>query len=121
MPFPVFTYPKQQGSWDLFTSTYNVQTYDVNPIGTATNLLSILDQDNIEKIAIVKDFKDIGWLAPRAANGAVYITTKNAKPGEKLLSVNGYFGYALTPGVNTLNAASEKNFRPSFLSKVCIG
>lgn len=101
--------------------TYNIQTYDVNPIGTATNLLSILDQDNIEKIAIVKDFKDIGWLGPRAANGAVYITTKNAKPGEKLLSVNGYFGYALTPGVNTLNAASEKNFRLPFYQKYASG
>lgn len=101
--------------------TYNIQTYDVNPIGPATNLLSLLDQDNIEKIAIVKDFNDIGFLGPRASNGAVYITTKNAAPGEKLLSVNSYFGYALTPGINTLNAATEKNFRLPFYQRYGAG
>src|SRR5690606_21246167 len=94
--------------------TYKIQTYDMNPIGPATNLLSILDQDNIEKIEIVKDFKDLGLLGPVASNGAVYITTRNAQPGEKRLSINSYFGYGLSPVVNTLNAATEKNFRLPF-------
>ncbi|MFV0605154.1 MAG: TonB-dependent receptor plug domain-containing protein [Niabella sp.] len=94
--------------------TYNIQTYDVNPLGSSTNLLSVFDQEDIEEISIIKDFKDIGLLGPRASNGAVYITTKNAKPGKKLLSINGYYGYALSPKVNTINAATEKNFRLPF-------
>lgn len=96
---------------------YNIQTYDLNPIGPSTNLLSIVDQDNIEKIDIVKDFKDAAQLGPRAANGAIYITTKNARPGEKLLSINGYTGYGLAPSVNTINAATEKNFRLPYYAK----
>ncbi|MCH5598314.1 Plug domain-containing protein [Niabella ginsengisoli] len=96
---------------------YNIQTYNVSPIGPATDLLSILEQDNIEKIDVVKDFKDLGVLGPRASNGAIYITTKNAKPGEKLLSINSYFGYALTPAINTTNAYSDKNFRLPFYYK----
>src|SRR5699024_10157007 len=57
---------------------YNIQKYKFNPIGPATNLLSSIDIDNIASIKVLKSADALALLGPRAANGAIMITTKDA-------------------------------------------
>ena len=51
---------------------YNVKSTEVNPIGTATNILSGLNLDNVASIEVVKDAAQLAKLGPLAANGAVF-------------------------------------------------
>ncbi|MBO9596117.1 MAG: SusC/RagA family TonB-linked outer membrane protein [Niabella sp.] len=96
---------------------YNIQSYTVNPAGPATSLLATLSLDNIEQIRLVKDYKDAALLGPWASNGAIYITTKTASAGENRVSINSYMGYVQEPGITTINAEYEKNFRMPFYAK----
>ncbi|WP_300598579.1 TonB-dependent receptor plug domain-containing protein [Niabella sp.] len=96
---------------------YNIQSYSVNPAGPATSLLSALNLDNIDQVRVVKDYKDAALLGPFAANGAIYITTKTAAAGENKVSINSYLGYVQEPGITTINAAYEKDFRMPFYAK----
>ncbi|MCH5597282.1 TonB-dependent receptor plug domain-containing protein [Niabella ginsengisoli] len=73
---------------------YEIQKYDFNRIGPATNLLAAYNQDNIESIEVIKDPVTLASLGSMAANGAIWITTKNAKSGFREISINSYFGYA---------------------------
>lgn len=99
------------------TMVYDVQDYSLQPIGAATSLQTIIDMDNIESINVLKDYSTAGIYGPRAANGAIYITTKNARPGNRRISVNAYSGFATPPAVTTINADYEKNFRQPFYDK----
>lgn len=96
---------------------FDVQKYDYNRIGPATNLLAQVDIDNIQSIAVIKDPFELAKLGPNAANGAIYITTKNAKAGVRDISLNSYFGYVTPPNVNTVNGVYENNFRKPFYKK----
>ncbi|RZL07599.1 MAG: SusC/RagA family TonB-linked outer membrane protein, partial [Pedobacter sp.] len=96
---------------------FDVQKYDYNRIGPGTNHLSQISIDNIQSIVVVKDPYELAKLGPNAANGAIYITTKNARGGKQDISVNSYFGYATSPQVNTVNGAFENNFRTPFYEK----
>ncbi|MCU7549418.1 SusC/RagA family TonB-linked outer membrane protein [Chitinophagaceae bacterium LB-8] len=96
---------------------YEIQRYDFNRIGPATNLLSTINPDNIESIEVIKDPLTLATLGPIAANGAIWITTKNAHSGYRDISVNSYYGYALKPNVTPVNAAYENNFRAPFYDK----
>lgn len=99
------------------TFAYEVQKYDFNRIGPATNLLAAYNQDNIESIEVIKDPVTLASLGSMAANGAIWITTKNAKSGFREIDVNSYYGYAARPNVFATNAAFEDNFRQPFYSK----
>jgi TonB-linked SusC/RagA family outer membrane protein len=96
---------------------FDVQKYDYNRIGPSTNLLSQIDVSNIQSIAVIKDPYELAKLGPNAANGAIYITTKNAKSGQKDISINSYFGFAPAPKVNTVNGVYENSFRRPFYEK----
>jgi len=96
---------------------FDVQKYDYNRIGTVTNLLSQIDINNIQSIIVVKDPFELAKLGPNAANGAIYVTTKNARGGIRDISLNSYFGYATAPQVNTVNGVYENNFRNQFYQK----
>ncbi|MBB2148196.1 SusC/RagA family TonB-linked outer membrane protein [Pedobacter gandavensis] len=96
---------------------FDVQKYDYNRIGPATNLLAQIDIDNIESISVIKDPYELAKLGPNAANGAIYITTKNAKGGLTDISLNSYFGFVTAPKVNTVNGVYENNFRKPFYAK----
>lgn len=96
---------------------FDVQKYDFNRIGPATNILSQIDLSNVESIAVIKDPYELAKLGPNAANGAIYITTKNARAGEKDISVNSYFGFVNSPQVQTVNGVHENNFRRPFYQK----
>ncbi|WP_169304426.1 SusC/RagA family TonB-linked outer membrane protein [Pedobacter frigoris] len=96
---------------------FDVQKYDYTPIGTATNLLSTLDMDNIKSINIVKGGAASAIYGPRAANGAILITTKNAEQGLSQISVNSYYGMVQKDGVTTANGQDENDFRMPFYQK----
>lgn len=96
---------------------FDVQKYDYNRIGTATNLLSQIDINNVQSITVIKDPFELAKLGPNAANGAIYVTTKNAKAGIRDISLNTYFGYVTAPKVNTVNGVYENNFRNQFYQK----
>ncbi|WP_333621976.1 SusC/RagA family TonB-linked outer membrane protein [Sphingobacterium multivorum] len=96
---------------------FDVQEYEYNRIGPATNLLSQIDMSNIQSIAVIKDPFELAKLGPNAANGAIYITTKNARAGVKDISLNAYYGFASTPKVYTTNGAYENAFRKQFFDK----
>lgn len=96
---------------------FDVQKYDYNRIGPATNLLAQIDINNIQSITVIKDPFELAKLGPNAANGAIYITTKNARGGLRDISLNSYFGYVTAPQVNTINGVYENNFRSQFYKK----
>ncbi|TWI79194.1 TonB-linked SusC/RagA family outer membrane protein [Lacibacter cauensis] len=96
---------------------YEIQKYDFNRIGPATNLLAAISPDNIESIEIIKDPVTLAALGPVAANGAIWITTKNAHSGYREITVNSYYGYAMKPSYTPVNAAYENNFRKPFYDR----
>ena len=94
---------------------YDVQQYDFNRIGTATNLMSIINADNIESIEVLKDPLTLASLGPIAANGAIWIKTRQ---GSKLdVSINSYYGIAPAQRVTPINASYENQFRQKFYNK----
>jgi len=96
---------------------FDVQKYDYNRIGPATNLLAQIDIDNIQSIVVVKDPYELAKLGPNAANGAIYITTKNARGGVRDISLNSYYGFVAAPEVYTINGVYENDFRRPFYTK----
>lgn len=96
---------------------FDVQKYDYNRIGPANNLLSQISIDNIQTISVIKDPFELAKLGPNAANGAIYITTKNARSGLRDISINSYYGFVTPPSVNTVNGEYENNFRRPFYEK----
>ncbi|WP_140938103.1 TonB-dependent receptor plug domain-containing protein [Sphingobacterium lumbrici] len=96
---------------------FDVQKYDYNRIGPATNLLTQIDVSNIQSIVVIKDPYELAKLGPNAVNGAIYITTKNARGGKQDISLNSYFGYATVPKVHTVNGVYENEFRRPFYQK----
>ncbi|WP_316765465.1 SusC/RagA family TonB-linked outer membrane protein [Pedobacter frigiditerrae] len=96
---------------------YDVQKYDYNRIGPATNLLANIDVDNIESIIVIKDPISLAKLGPNAANGAIWITTKSAKSGLREISLNSYVGIVPAGNVQTVNGVFENNFRTPFYKK----
>lgn len=96
---------------------YAIQNYTLQPLGAATNISSIFNMDNIESIHILKDYGTAAIFGPRAVNGVIYITTKNAKAGQRKISINSQYGYATPSNVSTINAEFEKKFRAPFYNK----
>lgn len=96
---------------------YEIQQYDFNRIGPATNLFASISPENIESIQVIKDPVTLASLGPIAANGAIWITTKNANAGYRQINVNSYFGIAARPQVTAVNAAYENQFRQPFYEK----
>lgn len=98
--------------------TFDIQLFDYNRIGPATNLLSAIDLNNIEQIEVVKDFGRAALYGPRAANGGVIlITTKAPVTGRRRISFNTYFGMVQRPRIFTTNAKFENDFRQPFYDK----
>lgn len=99
------------------TLSYNLQHYDFATIGPATNLLSVLNSNNIASVEVLSDPGTLASLGPLAVNGAIWITTKRAESGYRKIAVNGYFGVATHPKVTPINASWEDKFRQPFYDK----
>ncbi|MGO4290545.1 SusC/RagA family TonB-linked outer membrane protein [Chitinophaga sp. RAB17] len=96
------------------TLVYDIQNSDQTRLGPATNLLSIVNLDNVEEVQVFKDAAAISLFGPRGANGVINIITKNATSGKRKISVNSYFGVNLFDPVYTTNAQYENRFRRPF-------
>lgn len=96
---------------------YDIQKYDFNPIGPATNLLAGIDINTIESVEVIKDPVELAKLGPLAANGAIWVTTRQAKSGIRQISVNSYFGMVKSDNANPVNAEYENRFRKPFYQK----
>jgi TonB-linked SusC/RagA family outer membrane protein len=96
---------------------YDVQQYEVNPIGPATNILSTFDAANIVSVKVVKDPLELAKLGPLAVNGAILITTNSGYTRGPNVSVSMQAGIAAPPlRVTPTNASYEKEFRQRFFS-----
>ncbi|GAA4319615.1 SusC/RagA family TonB-linked outer membrane protein [Compostibacter hankyongensis] len=94
---------------------FNIQQYDFNRIGPATNILAAIDLNNIASITVLKDFADAAVYGPRAANGGVIlIKTKAPVIGGRKISFNTYFGFVQRPRIYTTNGRYENSFRQPF-------
>jgi TonB-linked SusC/RagA family outer membrane protein len=96
---------------------YEIQKYDFNRVGPATNLLAAINPSNVQSIEVITDPLRLAALGPLAANGAIWITTKNAHAGYREISVNAYTGLALRPQITPVNAAYENDFRKPFYER----
>ena len=96
---------------------YEVQKYDYNRIGPATNLLSAIDIQNIQSVEVIKDPYELAKLGPLAANGAIWIITKDARSGTRQITANSYFSIAQPNHALTTNGAYEDKFRKLFYDK----
>jgi TonB-linked SusC/RagA family outer membrane protein len=98
--------------------TYNIQRYDFNKLGSGTNLLSILDINNIGSIEVLKTPADVATLGALGSNGAIWVTTKNAQSLSKpLFNVDTYIGMLQPARIETINAEYENNFRRPYYDK----
>lgn len=101
---------------------YNVKSTEVNPIGTATNILSGLNLDNVASIEVVKDAAQLAKLGPLAANGAILINLKDGFYGGKNMFIRANGGVAIPPSnVKMTNAANEHAFRMQFADYCATG
>ncbi|WP_316815087.1 SusC/RagA family TonB-linked outer membrane protein [Pedobacter nyackensis] len=95
---------------------YDIQSHQYNRIGTATNLLTNIDMNNIEDVKILRDIAAVALYGPNAANGVIVLTSKKAAKLRRI-SINSYFGFAPRPQVTTVNATYENAFRKQFYDR----
>ena len=68
-----------------------------NATATGSGGISFINPSNIESIDILKGASAAAIYGAQAANGAVIITTKNGRAGERSISFNAYVGAQETP------------------------
>ena len=94
---------------------YAVQSYDLERIGPATNLLTNINIDLIESIEVLKDVAATALYGPNAAHGVIVVKTKAYKADKtNRIAVNMYTGFAQKPQVTTINGDFENKFRQQF-------
>jgi TonB-linked SusC/RagA family outer membrane protein len=96
---------------------YDVQKYSYNRIGPSNNLLSSIDPNSILSVKVIKDPLELVLLGPMASNGAIWITTKEAKSGPPQIGVNTYYGFANHPVKDVINAKYEDSYRKPFYER----
>jgi len=92
---------------------YDIQQYDFNRIGPATNLLTNIDMNNIASVQVLKDMAGMALYGPLAANGVIVLTTKQVS-SKLAIGAHAYFGIAQRPTVTTINGEYENDFRRQF-------
>lgn len=96
---------------------YDIQRFDFNRLGTETDLLSVIDVNDIERIEVLKDFAATARYGPMAANGVINIVTKGPRIGKMKVSVNSWAGVSVRPKVDAVNGRYERDFRLPFYNK----
>ena len=76
---------------------YGIKNAEVNPIGTATNILASLNMDNVASIEVVKDAARLAKLGPLAANGAILVNLKDGYYGGSNMFIRANGGIAIPP------------------------
>ncbi|TCD10715.1 SusC/RagA family TonB-linked outer membrane protein [Pedobacter frigidisoli] len=93
---------------------FDIQQYDFNRIGPATNLLAGIDINNIASIEVLKDLASVAEYGPRGVNGVIVLKSKSAEGVARSISFNSYIGMVQKPTVNTINGRYENEFRQRF-------
>ena len=95
---------------------YDIKSTDVNPAGTAMNILAGLNMDNVTSIEVVKDAARLAKLGPLAANGAILVNLKDGFYGGSNMFVRASGGMAIAPSQDKMtNAGNEYDFRMRFV------
>ncbi|WP_207421517.1 SusC/RagA family TonB-linked outer membrane protein [Desertivirga brevis] len=92
---------------------YDIQQYNFNRIGPATNVLSNIDMDNIASVEVLSDVEATAVYGPQAANGIILLKSKLADTIRRV-TFSSYIGYSPRPGVTTINGNYENAFRQRF-------
>jgi TonB-linked SusC/RagA family outer membrane protein len=92
---------------------FDIQQYDFNRIGPATNLFASINMDNIASVEVLKDLAATMVYGPRAVNGVILLKSKAAF-NFKSITFNSYVGVAERPAVATINGKYENAFRQRF-------
>jgi len=95
---------------------FDIQQYKFNRIGPETNLLSIINMDNIESVEVLKNLSDIAIYGPKAVNGVILLTSKAAGT-KRRINFESYVGIAQKSPVTTINGKFENDFRRQFYDK----
>jgi len=93
---------------------FDIQQYDFNRIGPATNLLAGIDLNNIASVEVLSDLAGSSIYGPRGVNGVIVLTSKAASGNSRSISFNSYIGMVQKPTVNTINGKYENEFRQRF-------
>ncbi|RLJ72019.1 TonB-linked SusC/RagA family outer membrane protein [Pedobacter alluvionis] len=93
---------------------FDIQQFDFNRIGPATNLLAGIDMNNIASVEVLKDLGSTSVYGPRGVNGVIVLTSKTAVGKYRAISFNSYIGMVQKPFVNTINGKYENEFRQRF-------
>lgn len=93
---------------------FRIQKEDLNRIGPATDPLNNLNINDVESVEVIKDPVRLAELGPLAANGAIWVTTRGGKSGEREISINSRYGITQTPSITPVNADYENLFRQQF-------
>src|SRR5690606_6220659 len=97
---------------------YDIEQYDVNPIGSDNNMLSGVDMNNILSVEIIKDPARLAQLGPLAANGAIWIQTNdavNTRNNPEKVTLETSYGLVTPPTtIPPTNATHEYGFRNQF-------
>lgn len=97
---------------------YDIKQHDVNPIGSANNMLSGVDMNNILSVEIIKDPARLAQLGPLAANGAIWIQTNdavNTRNNPEKVTLQTSYGVVTPPTtIRPTNATYEHGFRKQF-------
>lgn len=94
---------------------YDIQQSNINPIGTATNIMAGLDMNNIESLEVITDPLKLAKLGPLASKGAIWIVTKDGYRGGSHVTFNSSIGMVAPPStIHMTNASYENAFRQKF-------
>ncbi|RAJ82007.1 TonB-linked SusC/RagA family outer membrane protein [Chitinophaga dinghuensis] len=96
---------------------FDIQANDKNRLGPATNMLSVVNLDNVQSVEVYKDAVAISLFGPRGANGVINILTKAPAFGKRKISINSYFGVNLYDPVFTTNGQAENRIRKPYYAK----
>lgn len=96
---------------------FDIQRFDNNRLGTENNLLSLIDQQDIKSITVLKDFEASARYGPLAAAGVVNIETYGPRSGALQVDVNAHMSYSRAPDIQTAGGAYVRDFLNPFYQK----
>ncbi len=82
-------------------SLSNEPMYIMDGVPVSSSVFSSINPQDIENISILKDASSTAIYGSRAANGVIFITTKQGKKGEKpALAVRAQYGVSMLTNYN---------------------
>ncbi|CAL1519838.1 SusC/RagA family TonB-linked outer membrane protein [Chitinophaga sp. MM2321] len=91
-----------------------IKDADFTTIGSGIDVNALLDMDNVQNVSVLKGAEAVALYGPRAASGAIVITTKDPEPGAYHIGFNMYGGVAVKPAIKTMNGSFQRDFLMPF-------